>query len=81
MRARELPADLDDLRDGLSLRQDDLGKPHATKAIEVEREVLLHRAGSYRAGAGKRETGNGKRREKRRLQFVSRFPYRFPKGC
>jgi hypothetical protein len=44
VRARELPADLRNLRGRLSVREDDLGKAHASKTIEVEREVLGHGA-------------------------------------
>ena len=42
MSPRELPADLDDLQGGLSLRQHDLGKTDAAHPVEIEREVLLH---------------------------------------
>ena len=49
MRARELAADLRDLRGGFAVSEHDLGKPDAAQAIEVEREIRGHAAGSYPA--------------------------------
>ena len=47
MRPRELPADLDDLCRGLSLRENDFGKPDSPHPVEVQREVLRHGPRSY----------------------------------
>jgi len=38
--ARELPADLGDLRGRLPLRQNDFGESDAPQAVEIERVVL-----------------------------------------
>ncbi len=54
MRARELPADLGDLRRGLAVGEDDLGKPDASLPVEVESEIgdhggILSAAGRFQA--------------------------------
>jgi len=43
--ARELPADLGDLRGRLPLRQNDLGESDAAQAVEIERVVAGRHCG------------------------------------
>jgi hypothetical protein len=50
MRAGELTADLRDLSGGLAVSENDLGKPDAAQAIEVEREIRGHAANLIRPG-------------------------------